>query len=212
MDGLLLDTEKISLSTFLEACRHHGYQPDVQVYYKIIGTTSQKTHEVLMEGYGPDFPLEAIFGHWRQNYRVQAIEQPVPVKEGVLNLLSYLEDEAIRKIVVTSTQRANAERMLANAQILSRFEFVMGGDQISKGKPDPEIYLTACRKLGAVPAHCLALEDSENGVLSAFRAGLIVVQVPDLLPPSDAVRSLGHCIVGTLSEAKMIIQEMRRSN
>ncbi len=67
--------------------------------------------------------------------------------------------------------------------------------------------MTACRKLGENPGNCLALEDSDNGVRSAHAAGMLVIQVPDLLQPSDEVRALGHEIVASLGEVKRLLEQ-----
>jgi len=96
--------------------------------------------------------------------------------------------------------------MLSNADLLGFFEFVLGGDQIKNGKPDPEIYMTGCSKLGVQPAFCLALEDSDNGVLAAFNAGMSIIQVPDLIVPSERVKPLGHRIVGSLFEVEKLLR------
>ena len=155
MDGLLLDTEKISLSTFIDSCRECGFDPDLQVYHRCIGTNYPTTRKILTDGYGSSFQFDAVWELWSRTYDEETIYKPVPLKQGALSLLQYLEKEGIRKVVVTSTRQDIARRMLGNADILHFFDFVLGGDQVSNSKPDPEIYLTACRKLGEQPSSCL---------------------------------------------------------
>jgi HAD superfamily hydrolase (TIGR01509 family) len=210
MDGLLLDTERIALSTFIEACRECHFEPDLEIYRQCIGTTYARTAEILISGYGKNFPIDAVSSLWERKFDTETLDKPVPLKEGALNLLQYLEYIGIKKAVVTSTNQANALRRLANAGILKFFRFVLGGDQIAKGKPDPEIYLTACQKLAEDPAMCLALEDSDNGDRSAVEVGLNVIQVPDLKEPSMEVKALGHKIVKSLAEARIEITEHYR--
>ncbi|MFC2021066.1 HAD family hydrolase [Chloroflexota bacterium] len=205
MDGLLIDSERIALSTFVEACRENKFEPDINVYNKCIGTTSYKTKEILLNGYGNEFPFETISELWEKKYHDEVLNKPVPLKTGVLSLLQHLEKEGVKKAVVTSTDQELALRKLTNAQIVPFFDFVLGGDQILHGKPNPEIYLTACRKLGEEPTNCLAFEDSDNGVLAAYEAGLTVIQVPDLVEPSEKVKALGHKIVKSLDEVTSIL-------
>jgi HAD superfamily hydrolase (TIGR01509 family) len=207
MDGLLFNTEQISLDTFVSACRECNFEPDVQVYYRCIGTNSVKTKEIFNEGYGPDFPYQQIQKVWLEKYHQEALAKPLALKPGALNLLQYLESQKCRKALVTSSRHQNAVVKLTNARIQEYFEFVLGGDEVSNGKPDPEIYLSACNRLGLDPGHCLALEDSDNGVLAAFRAGLKVIQVPDLLQPCPQVRSLGHAIVASLADVERLIKQ-----
>lgn len=201
MDGLLLDSEKIAMTTFIEACRENHYEPDVSVYYRCIGTTPSKTREILMDVYGSAFPYKAVSELWRIKFNERALNQPIPLKDGVLDLLKFIErKDGVKTAVVTSTYREPATKMLTNANIVRFFGFILGGDEIMHGKPDPEIYLTACRRLSEEPGNCLALEDSNNGVLSASAAGLTVIQVPDLIEPSANVKALGHTIVKSLSD------------
>ena len=205
MDGLLLDTETIALETFIAACREHHFEPDLKVYYRCIGSNAARTKDILVNGYGPDFPYAAVTEFWRRLYDEET-RKPIPLKSGVLSLLEYLELKPVKKAVVTSSRQSNALKKLTNVKILQFFDFVLGGDQIIKGKPDPEMYLTACQKLDVKPGKCLALEDSENGVLSALRAGLIVVQIPDLIEPSEEVKALGQTIVSSLVDVETLLK------
>jgi HAD superfamily hydrolase (TIGR01509 family) len=211
MDGLLLDTESIALSTFVASCREFNFEPDLRVYYQCIGTTFPRVKEILVNGYGKDFPIEAIAALWLKKAYGEMIDKPVPLKMGALNLLRYLEKDGVKKAVVTSTAQDTALKMLANAQILPFFDFVLCGDQITYGKPHPEIYLRACQQLNEQPRNCLAIEDSDNGVRSAVSAGLEVIQVPDLLEPSAEVKTFGHRIVKSLIEVEEIIREIQNS-
>jgi HAD superfamily hydrolase (TIGR01509 family) len=207
MDGLLFDTERISLETFVKACRECHFEPDLKVYYRCVGTNSVRTREIILDGYGADFPMEQIYSLWREKYNLEALSSPLPLKPGALDLLQYLHKENLKKVVVTSSRRQNALSKLANAQVLPFFEFILCGDEVVKGKPDPEIYRTACQKLNTEPDKCLALEDSDNGVLSAFRAGVKIIQVPDMLEPSREVRALGHRIVKSLADVEKLIKQ-----
>jgi beta-phosphoglucomutase-like phosphatase (HAD superfamily) len=99
--------------------------------------------------------------------------------------------------VATSTDTSRAEQKLAEAGLRRHLHAVVGGDQIERSKPEPDIYLRAACLLGAQPSVCLALEDSENGVRAAVAAGMTVVQIPDLIappalptPPRIVLRSL----------------------
>jgi HAD superfamily hydrolase (TIGR01509 family) len=207
MDGLLLDSERVAIDTFVDACRECDYEPDLSVYYRCIGTTFDRVQDIMREGYGREFPIEKIIPRWERLYHDFAAIKPIPLKAGAQGLLTYLEKSGVRKVVVTSTYHESASRRLANAKIARYFDFILGGDEISHGKPDPEIYSTACRKLSEEPAGCLALEDSDNGVLSATGAGLTVIQVPDLVTPSPKVKSLGHRIVGSLADVTKMLQQ-----
>src|ERR1035437_2047544 len=130
MDGLLFSTEQISLSTFVSACRECRFEPDLNVYYRCIGTNSVKTKQIFTEGYGPDFPYQKIYNIWIEKYNLEALSKPLPLKPGALSLLHYLEKRSLKKAVVTSSRHQNAVTKLTNAEILPFFEFVLGGDEV----------------------------------------------------------------------------------
>jgi len=208
MDGLLLDSEKIALTTFIESCRDCHFEPDLEIYYRCIGTTSSQTRKILTEGYGRDFPFEDISALWSHKFQVATLAKTIPLKEGVLSLLQYLNQRGLKKAVVTSTRHEIAVRELSANHILSYFEFVIGGDQVARGKPAPDIYLTACQRFSEDPSGCLALEDSDNGVLAAHNAGLAVIQVQDILEPAPEIRALGHTLVQSLTEVKSLFKQL----
>ena len=89
---------------------------------------------------------------------------------------------------------------LTNAGLIDYFDSVTGGDSVTISKPDPQIYLIACEKLGSLPSRTFAIEDSFNGIRSAHRAGMRPLMVPDMIPPDDEMLSLCEAIFGDLME------------
>jgi beta-phosphoglucomutase-like phosphatase (HAD superfamily) len=92
--------------------------------------------------------------------------------------------------------------------VLGRFHAIVTGDQVTKGKPDPEIYLRAASALGIDPSECAALEDSEPGITAAHAAGMRAMMVPDLKQPSQEVRGIAHGIYASLVEARLEIERL----
>ena len=88
------------------------------------------------------------------------------------------------------------------------FSFIVGGDQVQKGKPDPEIFLTAASGLDAEPSRCVVFEDSLNGVIAASAAGTHVVLVPDLVMPTPVMLSLARHVLGSLEQAEPLLTEL----
>jgi HAD superfamily hydrolase (TIGR01509 family) len=198
MDGLLLDTERIALEVFETVCRAHGFDVDRNVYFRCIGSTEAATREILTEALGSAFPYDAISRDWFARYRARVSSEPVAVKAGAVELLEQGGRLGLPVAVATSTRTQLARHKLDLAGLAGYFDIVIGGDAVSRGKPDPEPYLAAGRALGCPPGDCWAIEDSDNGVRSAHAAGMFVVQVPDLVPPSPSLRSLGHTVVDDL--------------
>ena len=132
--------------------------------------------------------------------------KPVAIKPGISSLLRYLSDAGVPLAVATSSQRATVERKLELAQIDHHFQFAICGGETKRGKPDTDPYLKATSDSGIALHATWAIEDSDNGVWAAHRAGLTVFQIPDELEPSDEVRSLGHVI---LESAQQIYERIK---
>jgi len=209
MDGLLLDTERIALETFEAACFSQGYVVERDIYYQCIGSTGAGTRQILQTALGGDFPYGEISARWSAMYRDRVLTQAVDVKQGAFELLDLARQVGLPLALATSTRTAVARTKLELAGLDRYFPMVIGGDAVVHGKPHPEPYLTASRMLGHVPATCWAIEDSDNGVRAAHAAGLFVLQVPDLVQPSAAVRGLGHTVVESLYDvARLLAQHL----
>lgn len=203
MDGLLLDSEKLCMECFLESCRSVGFGADPAIYINCIGSNVDRTKEILIEGYGDSFPYDEIHSLWKKFYLEEVYEKPVPLKQGAKELLRKISDFGVPIGIATSTPYDLALIKLKNSRIFEYFEFVIAGDQVSKSKPDPEIYFAAAQKHKVGVEQCIAFEDSENGVRAAYSAGVTVIQVPDIVEPTDNLKSLGHKIVDSLCDVEL---------
>lgn len=206
MDGLLLDTEKIALKAFFEACRQFDFEPSLDIYLRCVGTNPVRTKVILTQGYGASFPFDKISPVWGENYRKAITELPIPVKTGAKEFLNFVKNSGKRTAIATSTAHQTARDKLERAGLISYFELIVGGDQVAKGKPDPETYLKVSKLLGVLSRHCLVLEDSDNGVLAAHGAGMSVIQIPDLKEPSMEVKSLGHPVLSSFKEVEEFLK------
>ena len=200
MDGLLLDTERIAQSAFLETCRDLGVCGQDELFIRCIGTNQALGREVLRAGLQGQVDFLRFEQLWEDKYVERTSNGPIPVKEGALELLERIWSLQIPVAVATSTRTARAQEKLRKSGILDRFQTVVGGDQVRNSKPAPDIYLRAAEILNVRPEACLALEDSENGVRAAMSAGMTVVQIPDLVQPSPGLLALGHIVLPSLRE------------
>ena len=206
MDGLLLDTERIVLDGFLHACRVQGMPPDPGAYYRCIGTTMERTRELLIEGYGPDFPYDAVVASWNDYCDEHLVRQAPPLKPGARAVLERVRRHAIPCALATSTWDPEASERLASVGLDHFFAAKVTGDRVAKGKPDPEPYRTATALLGVDPVRAWALEDSAHGVRSALAAGLRVFQIPDLVPPDPSTLELGHTVLDSLFDVDDLLR------
>ena len=207
MDGLLLDSERMALAAFREACSDFGLGDRTDLFIKSVGLTPAAGEVVIQQGIGGRADHKAFIRCWEEKYH-HTTANGIPLKSGVHSLLAFLAENNIPAGVATSTIHTIALKKLEAAGILDCFQTIVGGDQVQKSKPHPEIYLTASVRLDVKPGNCLALEDSENGVRAAVAAGMQVVQVPDLIPPTDALMRLGHRVMDSLEEVVAFLKNV----
>ncbi len=200
MDGLLLDTEKVCLEIFEQACHAVGVPFFRDLYLSVIGKNAAGIEQTLRAGYGPDLDYPVLHNEWRKRYDAVVKHQAIPVKEGVIELLKWLKQHNIPTAVATSTQKDVATVKLRLAELDQYFDVYATGCEVKNGKPDPEIYLLAAERLNIDPAQCLAFEDSNNGVKSAVAANMITYQIPDLVEPCEEVLALGHNIRSSMHD------------
>ncbi|MDE0003984.1 MAG: HAD family phosphatase [Rhodospirillaceae bacterium] len=211
MDGLLLDTERITLDGFWHACHAHGVHPERDVYLRCLGTTIERTRELLVEGHGPDFPYDAIFESWDGYCDEHIVHRPPPLKPGAREVLETVRDCAIPCALATATRDPEASDRLISVGLEEFFAVKVTGDRVEKGKPDPETYRTAAALLGVDPVRAWALEDSAPGVRSALAAGLRVFQIPDLVPLDNATLALGPTVLESLFDVDNLLQRYPRA-
>lgn len=208
MDGLLLDSESLYRAAHQAAADALGYAMDDALHGSLIGMPRDRTEAILAASFGPVFDLaryDALFG--RHFSRLCA--GGIPLRPGVLDLLATLDARALPRAVATSTARALALAHLREAGILDRFDAVVTRDDVRRGKPDPETFLTAAARLRMAPGDCLALEDSHNGVRAASSAGMMTVMVPNLLAPTDAIRAL---CVGVRTSLVLLVRDLEEAD
>jgi len=160
---------------------------------------------VAREHLGPDFPLEALWADVNvELHAAQAVG--VALKAGAVELLDHLDAVATPRAIATSSSHASVQRTLGPSGILPRFHAVVAAGDYASGKPNPDPFLTAASRLEVAPEHCLALEDSHNGVRAAHAAGMMTVMVPDLLAPTDEMRARCLAIADSLHHVRDLIE------
>lgn len=204
LDGLLFDSERRTRSAWQSAMRSLGHELDDVFYTTLIGRKIAISEGMVAERFAVDVAM--FRERWRAEHHELVASGPVPPCPGALELITWLEERSIPRAIATSSIRSDAERTLGPA--LTRFNAIVTGDQVTRGKPDPEIYLRAAHALGIDPSACAALEDSEPGIAAAHAAGMRAMMVPDLKHPSDEVRAIAHGIYPSLIEARHEIERL----
>ena len=198
MDGVIFDSENLYIDCCVEAADSLGMEDIVETCFRCIGVTVPVTCQILLDTYRDkalvDTFREAAASLFREKYRAGLLA----VKPGVQELLEYLKAQGTRIAIASSTRTDIIEKELSDFGLLTFFDRIIGGDQVSRSKPDPDIFLRAAEALKEEPDHCLVIEDSYNGIRAAKAAGMNAIMVPDLLPPDDEMRSLADAIEPSL--------------
>ena len=208
VDGLMIDTESVWKNAFDKAGDKYGI-PNLgdTLFPSLIGKRLEDEQELLDRLLPSDIQNQLI-NEWRQ-IGLGSLEREVPVKPGLYEMLDYLEQHHIKMAVATTTRRELTEQRLKKIGVYDRFDYVLCGDEVTKRKPDPEIYLSVLHKMNTKAENAIALEDSSVGVEAAYRAGIDCIQVPDLIAPTEVQEKQTICIVKDLMEARDYIQENR---
>jgi HAD superfamily hydrolase (TIGR01509 family) len=208
MDGLMLNTEHLYKRAWQNAASELGHSLDDGFYFTLVGRTNSAGETALMERFGSDFPLPRFRELWAGLWRREVERSGIPRKPGLTELLEYLTARKIPIAVATSSDQEYAAFSLNAAGLDQRqFAHVVTGEQVEKGKPAPDIYLEAARRLGADPPHCVAIEDSDAGIFSAHAAGMIAVMIPDLKPPSPESRMAAFRVLTSLHEVVALLEQ-----
>lgn len=193
MDGLLLDTERLYQESWVEMAHSFGQLSDPTFPSAVSGTSGEGMRAVIRRYYPAVDPYAFQTGCLA---RVDAIleKQGPPVKPGARELLEYLSAQGVSIAVASSSGR---DRILSNLRAtgLERFfDAVASGQQVERGKPEPDIFLLAAKKIGLPPEDCYVFEDSLNGVRAGMAAGCLTVMVPDLVPPPEGLLVSSVCV------------------
>ncbi len=212
MDGTLFDTETLCERCEIRACAELGYTMTHDMYLGTVGLPAHGERgwrAYLLRTYGANFPLDEVAHNVRKYMNDEITQHGLPIKPGAPELLDWLDTQQLPRAIASSSAREIIAHHLDVVGWSKRFDLFVGGDEIAHGKPAPDIFLEAARRLNAPPAQCVAFEDSETGVRAAHAAGMRVIMIPDLKQPSNEIRGLTWQVLPSLHDAKILIDGMR---
>lgn len=187
MDGVLIDSEKIYRRCWKKNGMSIGI-PEGEMEHicdRVAGGNVTSNARVFREIMGETFDYIAFRAETMRMFAEYVDEHGLSLKPGVKETLDYLKAHGVRLALATSTVRELAQQRLMMTGLQGYFDEQVCGDEITEGKPSPDIYLKACSKLGVRPEDAVGVEDSINGVIASDTAGLHTVMVVDLIPPND---------------------------
>lgn len=207
MDGVLFDTERLAIKCWDEIGVKCGLGKVGYMVMKTLGRTREESVKIFENEFGSRFDNDIFqreYKTWLDEYYA---ENPVPVKNGVYEILKYLKENGYKTAVASSSSKASVLHHLENAGITDYFDKIICGDMVGKSKPEPDIYLEACKGIGEAPVNCYAVEDSKSGLISAHRAGCKVVYILDLYVADSEVLKAVNYKFENLSDFKEHIEK-----
>ena len=211
MDGVIFDSEKVVYNLWVEYGAKVGLKDVGDVIYKCIGINKTATKKIFAEAYGEDFSYDEHRKHISAGYHELCDGGKLPKKPGIEEILISLRDKNIKTAVASSTATDLVNRQLKDAGLYDYFVTTIGGDMVSRSKPDPDIFLKAAEELKVSPSACIVIEDSHNGIKAAHNANMNAIMVPDLLPPNEEMEAKSLRICKDLFEASSFIDSLMGS-
>lgn len=208
VDGTLLDTERIYMQAWKDAAAEQGYVMPDELLRKTRAVDAKVAARIFEEEVGNGFSYEKT-RPIRVRIAEEIIERESPIlKSGVLELLTFLRERGIRLSVASSTNTKTTKAHLQINGIADWFEVIVGGDMITKGKPNPDIFLKAAELLGEAPENCIVVEDSPAGIRAGSAAGMKTVLVPDQAAITQEIINLSDVQLESLLEMPAYVETL----
>lgn len=209
VDGLLLDTEKVYGYFWRKAGREVGYTLDEELVLEL-RSCDPSIARSLIDGKCDKGAYDRIRAKRKELMGNYFLLHDPEIKSGVIEFLNELESSYsyIDRIVVTQSPQKDKAELLEKIGILDKFSNIISANDVKRGKPYPDIYQYASETIGYVPQECLAFEDSPNGVISAYKANVNVVMIPELSLPSETIKTMCIDVFENILESLPLIREL----
>ncbi|RYD23358.1 MAG: HAD family hydrolase, partial [Verrucomicrobiaceae bacterium] len=193
LDGTLIDTEMIYYEAYRRALEAQGFDLAPEEHEKEFTGACNAEIEKRVAGILPEtFDQARFHQEWRRHFTMMLTESPPVPLEGVLEALEMLTGRGVPVGLASSSDLAHIELSLEKAGLRGYFSFLAAGDEVERGKPDPEVYLLCCGRMGIDPLRSHAVEDSTRGVCAGVAAGLHVFLLagakPEVPPERNQVK------------------------
>lgn len=204
LDGTLTDTEKYYQVAWPKALNEFGYEvkPGMTLELRSLGRPFAITW--FKSIYGEDFDYNAVREYRKKLIEEMISENGIPLKPGAVEILTWLREQGILTAIATANDYERTEKYLKSIGLFDYFDKIICANMVKQGKPAPDIYKYACDELGLNPANTYAVEDSPNGIKSAYSAGCKTIMVPDLSEPDEELSRMLYARLDSLWDIKSL--------
>lgn len=200
VDGTLVDSESVYVKAALKNIEVNHYNIPMSAIMGIIGQNRVAGRKLIESTQDDSFNYDKYIKDF-EKIRNQILEnEPYKLKKGALNILNYCKKHNIKTAIATSTARDKQTKVLTELGIIDYFDYMVFGDEIKNSKPDPEIYLKVFEHYNYDKDEMIIYEDSNNGILSGYNAGIKVVYIKDIVDVKEETLSLCYKQVKDLDE------------
>jgi len=177
LDGLMFNTEELYVQVGAEVLRRRGKRFTPELVDAMMGLRPSQAIKLMIEWHHLEATVEEIENESREIF-IPLLDDHLQPMPGLMDLLAALEEAGTPKAVATSSGRLFVEEVLGRFDLMPRFRFLLTAEDVTEGKPNPEIYLRAAERFGLAPEEMLVLEDSQTGTAAGVASGALVVAVP----------------------------------
>lgn len=207
MDGVIFDSERAVMECWKRVAKIHKIEKIEEAVLACTGTTMKKTKEIMLERYGKEFTYDTYAKEASVLFHQKYDGGRLPVKKGVVLLLTFLKEEGKKIALASSTRKQSVMSELSEAGLLEYFDAIICGDMVEKSKPEPDIFLKACDALEVLPEKSYGIEDSYNGIRALAAGHLHPIMVPDLREPTEEIKQLAETVQKDLIKVKEYLQQ-----
>jgi len=205
LDGLLIDTESLSRATWLQAANDFGFEFTESLYGKIAGRSIDSARTIIAASIG-GIDIDRYMKVASDLYFQWLEDEEIAVMEGVYELVDFLDQHSIRYAVATSTTKVAAIQKLHKTGLDQIFQIIVTSEEVSHGKPAPDLFVLTAEKLGVAADECIVIEDAEAGIVGAHKAGMYAIMVPSTRAPSQATIDLAYAVETSLLDVIPLLE------
>lgn len=207
-DGVILDSEPLGLESLYRCTLSFGFPYEREELTRFCGITDHESFATMAGECNASVTKEDFLGRKSQMYFDLLEERGIKAFDGIEELLSDLRANGVRTAVATSAPRKKLMAGLNRTNLLPFFDSLNTGDEVRRGKPEPDIFLLASRRLGVPPERCFVIEDTVVGVQAGLAAGMNVIAITNTFPAErfenlscDVVTSIRELSAGRLRQS-----------